>query len=69
MFLSTEVIGHNAKHIDISVIAVSFKFIAAKNFESIPQNLKINRLIFHTGLNIMHPLINDLTEFNNYFLL
>jgi len=58
MFLSINVLGYNAEHVDIPIVAIGFQFIASEDFQAIAEFLKIDIVNIAGDSNLFHPLIN-----------
>lgn len=67
VLFATEVLGDDAEHVDVTVMAVRFEPVTPEYFQSIAQRLKIIGLSLRLS-HIVHPRIDDLAQFCYYSL-
>lgn len=68
MLFSVDILRHDAQHVNISIVTIGLQLIAAKDFKTVSEFFKIYIVIVGIHCNLLHPLIDNLLKFNQYFL-
>jgi len=68
VFLSIDVLRHDADHIYITVITIRLKLVTTKNLQTKPYLFKLERFVSSRMNTLSNPLIDNRSQLQNYLL-
>lgn len=67
--LAVDELGHDAEHVDVSVVAVGLEAVAAEHLQPVALFLKVEVGVLGVDCDVVHPLVHNLRHLSDDALL